>query len=85
MYVVRNDCWANHVILMTRKIQMEGRKWKADKMEESLHCSGLDTITRERYKQKITTYVGCNPYVMKRSNFSTKLKYLPAIEVVDTG
>ncbi len=60
-------------------------KSRMDEMEESPYCTGLDTITRERYKQKIATYVGRDPYVMKRSNFSTKLKYLPAIEAVDTG
>ncbi len=57
---------------MMRKIQMEGSR--IDEMEESPHCTGLDTITRERYKQKITTYAGRDPCVMKRSDFSTKLK-----------
>lgn len=28
----------------------------------------------ERYKQKITTYVRRDPYVMKRNDFSTELK-----------
>ncbi len=60
-------------------------KSRMDEIEESLYCTGLDTITRERYKQKVTTYVGHDPYVMKWSNFSIKLKYLPAIEMVDIG
>ncbi len=62
---------------MMCKIQMEGIR--IDEMEESPYFTGLDTITRERYKQKIITYAGRDPW----SDFSTKLKYLPAIEVVD--
>lgn len=45
-----------------------------EEIEESPYCTGLDTITRERCKQKITTYVERDPYVMKTSDFSTKLK-----------
>ncbi len=60
-------------------------KNRMDEMEESPYYTGLDTITRERYKQKIITYVGQDPYVMKMSDFSIKLKYLPAIEEVDKG
>ncbi|XP_017350013.1 CCR4-NOT transcription complex subunit 4 isoform X6 [Ictalurus punctatus] len=61
----------------------QGVKSRMDEMAESLYCTGLHTITRERYKQKITKYVGCDPYAMKRSDFSTELKCLPAIEAVD--
>ncbi len=54
-----------------------GQEVKSRKDEmESPYCTGLDTITRERYKQKIKTYVGRNSYVMN-------LCYLPAIEAVD--
>ncbi len=52
-------------------------------MEESPYCTGLGAITRERYKQKNTMLR--DPYVIKKSNFLTKLKYLPAIEAVDIG
>ncbi len=49
-------------------------------MEESPYCTGLDAIARERYKQKNTMLR--DPHVIKRSDFRTKLKYLPAIEAV---
>ncbi len=52
-------------------------------MEESPYCTGLGAITRERYKQKNTMLR--DPYVIKRSDFWTKLKYLHIIEVVDIG
>jgi len=39
-------------------------KIRMEEMEKSPYCAGL-----ERYKQKITTYVGHDPYVMKRSDF----------------
>ncbi len=50
---------------------------------KSVLCTGLGAITRERYKQKNTMLR--DPYVIKRSDFWTKLKYLHAIEVVDIG
>ena len=53
-------------------------KIRMEEMGKSPYCAGL-----ERYKQKITTYFGRDPYVMKRSDFSTELKDLPAIEEVD--
>ncbi len=52
-------------------------------MEESPYCTGLGAITRERYKQKNTML--CDPYVIKKSDFWTKLTYLYAIEAVDIG
>ena len=47
-------------------------------------------ITRGRYRQKISRiriapnnkYVGQDPYLMKKTDFSTELKDLPAIEAV---
>jgi len=48
-----------------------------------VYCATLYAMTRERYKQKNQTYVGRDPYVMKRSDFSTELKDFPAIEAVD--
>jgi len=53
-------------------------KIRMEEMEKSPFCAGL-----ERYKQKITTYVGRDLYVMKRSDFSIELKDFPAIEEVD--
>jgi len=53
-------------------------KIRMEKMEKSPYSAGL-----ERYKQKITTYFGREPYVMKRSDFSTELKDLTVIEEVD--
>jgi len=47
-------------------------------MEKSPYCAGL-----ERYQHKIITYFGREPYVIKRSDFSTELKDLTAIEEVD--
>jgi len=52
-----------------------------DEMEESPYCATLYAMTRERYKQK-NKHVGRDPYVMKRSDFSTELKDFPAIEAV---
>jgi len=51
-----------------------------DEMEESTYCTTLHAITREICKQ---TYVGRDPYVMKRSDFSTELKDFPAIEALE--
>ncbi len=36
-------------------------------MEESPYCTGLDAITRERYKQE--NKMLHDPYVIKRSDF----------------
>ncbi|XP_062288031.1 uncharacterized protein LOC133993176 [Scomber scombrus] len=52
-------------------------------MEESRYCESLDPISKERYREKIIKYVGCDPYMMKKSDFSTDLNDLPAIEAVD--
>jgi len=60
-----------HVILMTRKIQMEGM----NDMEGSPYCAGL-----ERCKQKITTcWMWSLCYKEESTDFSSELKYLPAI------
>lgn len=48
-----------------------------DEMEDSKHCTCLNNIIGERYKQKIRTYVVHDPYVMMKSDFSTAFKYLP--------
>jgi len=53
-------------------------KIRMEEMEKYPYCASL-----ERYKQKITTYFGREPYVKRRSDFSTELKDLPAIEEVD--
>ncbi len=52
-------------------------------MEESPYCTGLDAITRERYKRKNTMLRDL--YVIKSSDFLSKLKYLHAIEAMDIG
>jgi len=62
-----------HVIMMMCKIQ--GVKSAVlHEMEESPYCITLHAITRERYKQSQTN-VGCDPYFMKRSDFSTQLRF----------
>ncbi len=61
----------------------EWLKKRTDEVEESPYCTGLGAITRERYKQKNTMLR--DPYVIKRSDFWTKLKYLHAIEAVAIG
>ena len=40
-------------------------------------------ITRGKYKQKISRYVGHDPYLRKKTDVSNELKDLPAIEAVD--
>ena len=47
-------------------------------MEESPYCASLDVITRGRYLQKVSKYAGRDPYLLKKTDFSTDLKDLPA-------
>jgi len=47
----------------------QGVKSAMNEMEESPYCTTLDAISRVIYKQKIKTYVGRDPYVMKRTDF----------------
>ena len=47
----------------------QGEKSAMDEMEENPYCTTLDAITRDIYKQKIETYVGRDPYVIKRTDF----------------
>ncbi len=56
---------------------------RTDEMEESPYCTGLGAITREKVINRKTMLR--DPYVIKRSDFLTKLKYLHAIEAVDIG
>ena len=49
-------------------------------MEETVD---LEPVSRQRYKQLINKYVGCDPYLMKMRDFSTEPKDLPTIEAVD--
>lgn len=37
-----------------------------DDLQESPYCAGLEAVMRERYKKKIRTYVGCDPYVLTK-------------------
>lgn len=50
---------------------------------ESQYCTDLDPVSRHRYKELINRYVGCDPYLMKMSEFSVELKDLPTVEAVD--
>ncbi|MEQ2183434.1 hypothetical protein GOODEAATRI_032457 [Goodea atripinnis] len=50
---------------------------------ESPYCRDLDPVSRRRYKQLIDRYVGCDPYLIKLSEFSRKPQDLPLIEAVD--
>lgn len=52
-------------------------------MEESQYWVDLDMISRKRYRQLITKYVGCDPYPMKISEFSSDIKDLSNIEALD--
>ncbi|MEQ2204636.1 hypothetical protein XENOCAPTIV_016189 [Xenoophorus captivus] len=50
---------------------------------ESPYCRDLDPVSRRRYKQLIHRYVGCDPYLIKMSEFSREPQDLPLIEAVD--
>ena len=50
---------------------------------ESPYCTDLDPVSRQRYKELISRYVGRDPYLIKMSEFSVEIKDLPTIEAVD--
>ncbi|CAL8302787.1 unnamed protein product [Arctogadus glacialis] len=50
---------------------------------ESPYCRDLEPVSRIRYKQLVSKYVGSDPYLMKMSEFSGEYKDLPTIEAVD--
>ncbi|XDV36128.1 hypothetical protein PO909_005972 [Leuciscus waleckii] len=50
---------------------------------ESPYCTDLDPVSRHRYKELINRYVGCDPFLMKMSEFSVELKDLPTVEAVN--
>ena len=50
---------------------------------ESPYCMDLEPVSRQRYKQLISKYVGRDPYLIKKSEFSVEPKDLPTIEAVN--
>ncbi len=65
---------------MTHEIQRAGSE---KHKRQIMHCSGLDTIIIERNKLKNHKICWMWPLCYEEACFSTELKYLPAIEVVD--
>lgn len=73
---------------MMLEIQMKGRKWKIDilrelEIEEIQYMKGLDEPACSRYCQKIERCMGCDPYKMKKSEFSHNLTDLLSVEAAD--
>lgn len=50
---------------------------------ESQYCTALDPVSKQRYIDLINKYVGRDPYLIKRNEFSTEFADLPRIEAVD--
>ena len=46
-------------------------------MVKSEYAKGLDEPARSRYRLKIEQHIGCDPYNMKKNEFSRNLNDLP--------